>query len=78
MSKETDDLITNSENEDVMFFSRPFALPGKAFGSLNMFFHPSYIHPKEMEELGRMVASYIDDYFIKRERSYANSNGEVH
>lgn len=77
MSKENKDLINRSTEEDVMFFSRPFALPGKAFGSLNMFFHQSTIQPKDMEALGRQIANLIDQYFMAIE-GVDDEHREVH
>jgi len=63
----------HEENEsptevDAMFYSRPLILPGSAFGALNFFFDPEEIGPSEIETLGNLVAEFLDNYWIMKEK----------
>lgn len=67
-----------AENEtpevNAMFYSRPLVLPGSAFGALNFFFDPEEISAKEIELLGTMVADFIDNYWIMKEKNSSVTN----
>ncbi len=56
------------EEVDALFYSRPLVLPGSAFGALNFFFDPNEISAQEVEHLGRLIAEFVDNYCIEKEK----------
>ena len=69
---------TNSKDEpqevDAMFYSRPLILPNGTFGSLNFFFDPTETNPKEIENLGTLVADFLDNYWEQKEKNSRVTN----
>lgn len=57
-----------NEEVDALFYSRPLILPGSAFGALNFFFDPKEISAREIEHLGTLIAEFVDNYWIEKEK----------
>jgi len=72
--KTENDIEEKEQNVDAMFFSRPLILPNGAFGALNFFFDPEDISSMEIETLGNLVADFIDNYWIMKEKNSSVTN----
>lgn len=60
-------LLSGTQDVDAMFYSRPLNLPGSAFGALSIFFDPSELDVKQIEELGRHLTDCMEAFFRSRE-----------
>jgi hypothetical protein len=62
---------------EVLFHSRPFAVPNGAYGCITFFFDPSEIDSTAIEKLTHDLTSMVEEYFCHLQSHTSNTKEKL-